>query len=136
MWSKYNVVSSISRHVSAAFQNVYKTYLMSFFSGILKTFQNKTLPTKLLLPLNQLTLITCIYICITLYITKYMVTVIAKVTFNYRYINMPHALTSVYRILFSTLRKVIEAFMQLVSSEINHPYHLLPFLRGAVILIS
>ena len=40
---------------------------------------------------------------------------------------MPHPLPSVYRILSSTLRKVIELFMQLVSSAINHPDHLLPF---------
>ena len=40
-------MSSILRHVSATFQNIFKIYLIDFFSSILKTFQNKTLPTKL-----------------------------------------------------------------------------------------
>ena len=46
IWSKYNVMSSISWHVSSTFQNVFKTYLIYFFSRILKTFQSKTWPTK------------------------------------------------------------------------------------------
>ena len=40
-------MSSILRRVSATFQNIFKIYLIDFFSRILKTFQNKTLPTKL-----------------------------------------------------------------------------------------
>ena len=45
-------MSSISRHISATFQNVFKTYLLSLFLGILETFQNKTLPTKSGIPIR------------------------------------------------------------------------------------
>ena len=40
---------------------------------------------------------------------------------------MPHALTSVYRVLLSMLRKVIEVLVQLVSSVANQPDHLISF---------
>ena len=39
-------MSSISGHVSATYQNLFKTYLICLFLSILKTFQTKTLPTK------------------------------------------------------------------------------------------
>ena len=48
-------MSSILQHVSAIFQNVFKTYHMSFFSRILKTFQNKKLPTNLIVIYNSST---------------------------------------------------------------------------------
>ena len=48
----------------------------------------------------------------------------------------PHSLTSVYRILLSMLRKIIEVFVQLVSSAVNHSYHMPPFLLVTVILLS
>ena len=47
-----------------------------------------------------------------------------------------HVLTSVQRALLPTSRKVIEACMQLVSSEVNHSKTLPPFGRYAVILLS
>ena len=49
---------------------------------------------------------------------------------------IPHALPSSSMVLISTLplKEVIEAFLQLVSPEFSHPYHLLPFLIGTVIL--
>ena len=40
---------------------------------------------------------------------------------------IPRAFPSVYRVMLSMLRKVVEAFVQLVSSVVNHPDHLLPF---------
>ena len=47
---------------------------------------------------------------------------------------MPHAFPSVNRVLLSMLRKVIEACVKIFSSVVNHPYHMLLFLRGTVIL--
>ena len=47
-----------------------------------------------------------------------------------------HGFTSVYRILVLMLSKVIEDFVQLVYSVLNKPYHLPPFLIGAVIVLS
>ena len=47
---------------------------------------------------------------------------------------MPHELPSVYRVLLSTLMKPIEALLTLVSSSVNHPDHMLPFLIYTVIL--
>ena len=44
-----------------------------------------------------------------------------------RYSNSATALTLVCRILLSMLRKVTEAFVQLLSSEINNPDNMLPF---------
>ena len=40
---------------------------------------------------------------------------------------IPHILPSVYSIMVSMLRKMIETFVKLVSSAVNHPDNLLPF---------
>ena len=45
---------------------------------------------------------------------------------------MPHTLPSVYKLLLSMFRKLIEAFVQLVSSVVNHIDHMLPFWRVTV----
>ena len=47
---------------------------------------------------------------------------------------MTHELPSVYRALSSKLRKMVESFLPLVSSEVNHTDHLIQLLRGKVIL--
>ena len=47
------MMSSISLHVSVTFKNVFKTYLMSLFSSILKTFKNETFPNKFIYTQNS-----------------------------------------------------------------------------------
>ena len=49
---------------------------------------------------------------------------------------MIDVLPSVYRVMLSTLRKVVEAFIKLVSSAANQSDHLTPFWRVTVILLS
>ena len=64
----------------------------------------------------------------------YMEIVIFEGAFNDRYRNSATELPSVCKILFSTLRKAIESFLQLFSSAVKHPYNLLPFWRDTVIM--
>ena len=47
-----------------------------------------------------------------------------------------HALPSVYKVHLSTQIKVLEQFMQVVSSVVNNSDPMPPFLRGAVLLLS
>ena len=48
---------------------------------------------------------------------------------------VPHVLTSVCRIMVSMLITVIEAFINILSSVVNHPDHLIALWRGAMILL-
>ena len=47
---------------------------------------------------------------------------------------MPHAFPSVYMIILFISCKLIAVFVQLAYSVVNISDHLLPFLRGTVIL--
>ena len=58
---------------------------------------------------------------------QYMDIFVVKGAFNDWHSNLPHLFHSVYMIVLSTLSKVIEVFVQLVSLEVNHTNHPLPF---------
>ena len=60
---------------------------------------------------------------------QYMDIVIFNGYFHYRYINSATEFPPVCRIMLYTLRKVIGSFVKLLSSAINHPYHLLTFFK-------
>ena len=49
---------------------------------------------------------------------------------------IPHTLPSVYRLLLLTFRKLIELFVQFLSSAVNHSDHMLPFWWAGVLLLS
>ena len=51
----------------------------------------------------------------------------SKVTSRIVIYKMPHALPSLYRILFSMLRKVLEELVQLFYSAVIHLDHMIPF---------
>ena len=67
---------------------------------------------------------------------QYMYIVMVKCAFNDRYRNIATSFPSVVRILLSTLRKLIEASVQLFSLVVKCLYNLLPFWRSTVVLLS
>ena len=61
------------------------------------------------------------------HIVQYMYIVIFKGDFHDRYINSAISLPVVNKILLSMMSKLIEAFVQIFSSAVNHLYNLTHF---------
>ena len=87
-------------------------------------------------PLNWLTLRSSIHACIAFTDNVVYGYNHCQSSFNKRYINNATSIAFGIKVTLPIFRKLIEAFVQLVSSEVNPPDPLPTFWRGAVLLLS